>query len=718
MPLRQFHSRRSQANSACPEIIRLWLLRLLVPLGAHREFIRTYSFSDDLLAVALGLGRWIDGEPDDGSSSRLDWIEDDEGGTTPHNYDPKAVLSDLRRLHRLSERKSRDGNLPDCLRMNIARLSTLVGLSANDAKILAFTVMVHNERLLDNTAEWLGQLSSTKIYHVVSVLLDLPEHEVRKCLAAHGVLARSGLVTVDHCGTSNLRGKLNLLSTQFADRILSSEADPVSLLRDTVAPSAAPSLTLDDFTHITRSLAILQPYLRQSLATGRRGVNVFLHGEPGTGKSQLAKVLAAHLGCDLFEVASEDENGDPVSGEKRLRAFRAAQSFFAQRRAMIVFDEAEDVFNDGDSFFGRKSTAQTRKAWINRMLEDNPVPALWLSNTISCLDPAFIRRFDMVIELPVPTLRQRQQIVQNVCGDLLNGPAVARVAESDDLAPAIVARAASVVRLIRDELSDQAATDAIEHLIGNTLEAQGHRPIRRYDPSRLPETYDPAFIHADADLAEIAEGLARRREGRLCLYGPSGTGKTAYGRWLAERLGMPLHARRASDLLSMYVGGTEQCIAQAFRQAERDGALLLIDEVDSFLQDRRGAHRSWEVTAVNEMLTQMEGYAGLFIASTNLMDGLDQAALRRFDLKVKFDFLKPEQSWELLHRHCAAVAIQIPAPELRSPLDRLTKLTPGDFATVIRQHGFRPIKSAAALITALDAECALKEGGRTAIGFV
>ena len=55
--------------------------------------------------------------------------------------------------------------------------------------------------------------------------------------------------------------------------------------------------------------------------------------------------------------------------------------------------------------------------------------------------------------------------------------------------------------------------------------------------------------------------------------------------------------------------------------------LLLIDEVDSFLQDRRGAQRIWEVTRVNEMLTQMEGFAGVFMASTNLMGGLDPAAL-------------------------------------------------------------------------------------------
>ena len=46
------------------------------------------------------------------------------------------------------------------------------------------------------------------------------------------------------------------------------------------------------------------------------------------------------------------------------------------------------------------------------------------------------------------------------------------------------------------------------------------------------------------------------------------------------------------------------------------------------------------------------------------------------------------------------------------------KLTPGDFAAVVRQNHFRPIKSPAAFVAALEAECALKEGARAGIGFL
>ena len=67
----------------------------------------------------------------------------------------------------------------------------------------------------------------------------------------------------------------------------------------------------------------------------------------------------------------------------------------------------------------------------------------------------------------------------------------------------------------------------------------------------------------------------------------------------------------------------------------------MIDEVDSFLRDREGAHHGWEVTQVNKMLTRTENFDGVFNDSTNLMDGFDLTALRRFDLKIRFGYLAP-----------------------------------------------------------------------------
>ena len=679
-------------------IIKLWLLRILVPLGGHRDFITQHGFNSDSLAETLGLGDWVDPEDRD--------------------FNPRTVRTELRAIHQKAEKKAKSETVPECLQQNVTRLSKLVGLSETDCRILEFAVLIHNERLLDDTADWLGHISSVKVIHALSVILALPESDIRASFSSSGVLASSGLVSLDRKGTSQLRCKIDMLSDSFADHIYSSDSDPISLLRETVAPVIHGTLTLSDYRHIEPSLAVLQPYLKNAVSTGRKGVNIFLHGEPGTGKTELAKALANELACELFEVASEDDEGDPVNGERRLRAYRAAQSFFAKQRSLILFDEVQDVFDDGDRFFGRKSTAQTRKAWINRTLEENPVPTIWLSNSIDCLDAAFVRRFDMVIELPVPPKQQRERLLTEECGDLLTPASRARIAEAESLAPAVITRAASVVRTIRDTMNEQETSAAFELLVNNTLEAQGHASLKKNDANRLPEIYNPAYINADNDMAKIAAGLVASRAGRLCLYGPPGTGKTAFGRWLATQLGVPLIVKRASDLLSMYVGQAEKNIARSFREAEQEGALMMIDEVDSFLQDRRNAQRSWEVTAVNEMLTQIESFSGVFVASTNLVKGLDQAALRRFDLKVKFDFMRPDQSWDLYAKYCTQHQLSIDQAGLSQRLIRLQNLTPGDFAAVMRQSRFRPFGSAYEFLTALESECGLKEGASAGIGFI
>jgi SpoVK/Ycf46/Vps4 family AAA+-type ATPase len=170
----------------------------------------------------------------------------------------------------------------------------------------------------------------------------------------------------------------------------------------------------------------------------------------------------------------------------------------------------------------------------------------------------------------------------------------------------------------------------------------------------------------------------------------------------------------------MWVGGTEKNIANAFEEAREEGAVLVFDEVDSFLQDRRNAQRSWEVTQVNEMLVQMENFEGIFIATTNLMSGLDQASLRRFDMKLEFKYLKLPQAWRLLKAETTLLGIEIEEKmEIKRAVRNMRQLTPGDFAAVRRQHRFRPIVSVWNFVERLNAEIITKgEEEGVKMGFV
>jgi transitional endoplasmic reticulum ATPase len=140
---------------------------------------------------------------------------------------------------------------------------------------------------------------------------------------------------------------------------------------------------------------------------------------------------------------------------------------------------------------------------------------------------------------------------------------------------------------------------------GHGLRALGRRQISK---EASPIRFDPALSSADVDLAQLADQVARSpaRALSFCLSGPPGTGKSAYARHLAERIDYDVLERRFSDLSSMWLGESEKAIALAFEEAADLRAFLIFDEADSLLRDRFAAHHSWEVTQVNEMLTQME----------------------------------------------------------------------------------------------------------------
>ena len=166
------------------------------------------------------------------------------------------------------------------------------------------------------------------------------------------------------------------------------------------------------------------------------------------------------------------------------------------------------------------------------------------------------------------------------------------------------------------------------------------------------------------------------------------------------------------------MGETEQNIAKAFRQAERDKAVLLIDEADSFFRSREMSVRSWETTQVNEMLARLENFNGVFFATTNLMRDFDEAAMRRFDWKVLFGFLRPEARLALAKRYVESY--KLPWTEsAEALLTKLDKLTPGDYSAVARQVRFRPLRDADDWVARLKAEEDAKtvNGPRNTIGF-
>ena len=689
--LRPYHS-VNQYNETLNPRVRQWILTLLVPLGG----MLTYA-SDDIISDAL-LQALFDFDDADLELS-------------------KAELHTLLRKE-YRQNSSKKAPLPDVLQSNVAQLAQLVDLDSVESGILEFAVALAMDARLTDAADLLGDMNTAKMFYNLAKLLNCSENEIRAALSRDGALMRTGIFNLSNFDDGFLTHKLRVLSVSFADTLYCGAVSPQALLRDEIKSSAPAQLKLKDYPSLTAHLDILLPYLEHSLQQRSAGVNILLHGQPGTGKTELARLLAKLNQCQLYEVASEDSDGDSVSSQYRLNAYRAAQHFFASHDSMLVFDEVEDIFSEesANPFAQKSALASKNKAWINQILEHNSIPTIWISNSINRMDPAFVRRFDFVIEVPLPSQEQRVKLLKRYSKGLLDKKTLQGLAAQKQLSPAVIERAAYVVTSIAEKLDSPA--QAMQLLIDSTLKSQGYSTIQPVQQQSMTQDYDPAFISADIDLAALTAGLVAHPNARLCLYGPPGTGKTAYGHWLAKKLGKPLLLKRASDLLGPYVGQNEKNIAEAFQQAEEQQAVLMIDEVDSFLSDRRGAQQSWQVSMVNEMLTQMESFSGVFIASTNLMDGLDQAALRRFDLKAKFDFLTSQQVWQLFCRHCKQLGLSHRQKNLKQQLSELEYVTPGDFAAVARMSRFSPLHSAEAFIQALSNEVGHKEQAKQRrIGF-
>ena len=137
-----------------------------------------------------------------------------------------------------------------------------------------------------------------------------------------------------------------------------------------------------------------------------------------------------------------------------------------------------------------------------------------------------------------------------------------------------------------DEFSNEVIEDPREERGGIESTAKGRNEalFAKVKANMIKRIFD----NADA---------ADRPRMNILLFGPPGTGKTEYVKYLGKRLGRKVTALTCSNLFSCWVGETEQNIAKAFRQAEADHSILFFDEIDSFLQDRSSASQSWRPVA-------------------------------------------------------------------------------------------------------------------------
>lgn len=541
--------------------------------------------------------------------------------------------------------------------------------------------------------------------------------QIKEALSPTGTLCSTGLIGYDAERSADIERIFEVRGGLF-DLLFDRVRTEAELLSQFVAPAPSCSLTPDDFPHLKVEFEAVRGLLTHSSTMGRKGSNLLFYGPPGVGKTEAAVALTRSLGLTPFEVRYLDSDGDPLNGKARLREFVLSQHLLADNPdAILIFDEVEDVFGRSDlsSLFGDSGSVRL-KAWLNRTLEQTAVPAIWITNDLNAIDPAYRRRFDYVIQFGVPPAGVRQGIAGRYLSKWSDDADWLRtIAANPALTPAQLSQAARLAESLTGGDADEASSaSTARRWVQHALETSARvldQPRHAWSFGRTTE-FDLAYVNADVELDAVIAALRARPLGTFCFYGPPGTGKSELGRYIATQLDREVIVKRASDLLSMWVGGTEGAIAAMFDEARLQGAVLVLDEADSFLRSRQKATHSWEVTQVNELLTQMEAFEGVFICTTNLVDHLDPASLRRFDWKLRFQSLSTSQRWALFAQEFVRLGGSFDeALACEAAVRSLEGLTAGDIATVVRQHRLlATAPDAAQFVKRLRIECSARNG--------
>lgn len=617
---------------------------------------------------------------------------------------------------------------------NLLELSDCLGMNTVAKDLMHVTYWLHAEASFAATIEKICRMSFLDPIRALSIMIGQSEVAVRRQLVSGSSLMESCALRLDLTGSS--LEKILFLQPWVWVAINGAGGQCLPMYKNFYRWNPEIDHPLKEFEHVIDQIGPACSILESALSKSETGVNILVHGLKNSGKSCLARAMAADCASEYREVC-ESPFG-PISDELS-RFAPIIGHLVAQRKSsdrnLIVINDFDAILKaalneDGNSqhqtflgcHFGQKHEdfRHVCEQWIENLLSGNKSPTIWVMRDASGLSELMLSYFSWRIALPrLPVEKSIPQFGNDMPEDVRNS-VLSTCVQGDLWGPTFLRTTAKTLGLL-DVKDMEAAQDLVARSVRSIKSVVGADSIG-VTAGRFNNGFSESFTNIKGGLSidRIASSIKRIPSQSICLYGPPGTGKTEFAAQLAKAVGRPLLQKRCSDVFDKYIGETEKLARAMFVEASSKNAVLFLDEADAMLSNRMATDHHHIRSTTNEILTSMERFNGLFICATNLMEQMDPAALRRFSLKIGFEYLTHEQRWLLFCRDTGMPADDHQTGNYWVRLASLKQLTPGDYSTVRKQAVLFEETSPEFFMVKLEEEHKLKTGrsGLATIGFV
>jgi transitional endoplasmic reticulum ATPase len=392
---------------------------------------------------------------------------------------------------------------------------------------------------------------------------------------------------------------------------------------------------------------------------------LLLVGPPGTGKTLLARAIAQECGVN-FIVVNGPEIVRKFYGESEALLREIFQSASDKQPSILFIDEIDAVAPKRDRVHGEveKRIVGQLLALMDGLKDRGKVIVLAATNMPNSLDAALRRpgRFDKEIFLDAPNLSARKEILEiHTRGMPLDEDV--NLDEISSMTSGFVG--ADLEMLCKDAalMSVQKLTnkESVDYDLLDSITISNHNFIQAangIEPSAIREIFietpkvDWDEIGGLEDLKEILTKVVinpiKKNKFRekmpkgIMLYGPPGSGKTMLAKALANTTGMNFISIKGPELISKYLGESEEKLKDFFVKARQvSPSILFIDEIDSICTTNKDSLNSGTQRIISQLLLEMDGFKDLsnvvVLAATNKIQLIDKALLRsgRFDLLLE-----------------------------------------------------------------------------------